>query len=86
MNQVAVMAAEILNISEEDFLTAFQTAMSNNMPEAPDGEGQQPPQGEPPESMGEPTQTSGTARRGAFRDATRSAGRTGSRFRCGKDI
>jgi hypothetical protein len=54
MNQVAIRAAEILNISEEEFLTAFQTAMNNYMPKAPDGEGQQPPQGEPPESMGEP--------------------------------
>jgi hypothetical protein len=54
MNQVAVRAAEILGISEDEFLTAFQTAMSNHMPEGPGGEGQEPPQGEPPESMGEP--------------------------------
>lgn len=56
MNEVAIRAAEILNISEDEFLTAFETAMSTYMPEAPDQSGQQPPQGEPPESMDEPPQ------------------------------
>jgi hypothetical protein len=54
MNQVAVRAAEILGVSEDEFLTVFRTAMSNNMPQGTDGESQQPPQGELPESMGEP--------------------------------
>lgn len=56
MNQVAARAAEILGMSEDVFLNAFQTAMSNNMPESHGGEGQQPPQGEPPGSMGKPSQ------------------------------
>lgn len=54
MNQLAVRAAEILGVSEDEFVAAFQTAMSNHMSEGPGGEGQQPPQGEPPESIGEP--------------------------------
>ena len=38
MNQVAVRAAEILGVSEDEFVAAFQTAVSNPMPEGP-GEG-----------------------------------------------
>jgi hypothetical protein len=54
MNQVAVRAAEILGVSEDEFVAAFQTAVSNHMPKGPGEGGQQPPQSEPPESMGEP--------------------------------